>query len=162
MTRKNILIALGIIAVLGAVVAANLYYQQDTGPSVTVEAIKTRDLEAIVSASGKIQPKRLVNIQTKDGRPLAILSAYSLHYVGSPAISADYFAIFCDKLAGRVGFQPAKESGAAGETPAPQFMAALANATSGDTWLMDYTQKERRKYDREEVAEDVATEEFEE
>jgi HlyD family secretion protein len=27
-----------------------------------VEAIKTRDLEAIVSASGKIQPKRLVNI----------------------------------------------------------------------------------------------------
>ena len=29
---------------------------------MTVEAIKTRDLEAIVSASGKIQPKRLVNI----------------------------------------------------------------------------------------------------
>jgi HlyD family secretion protein len=30
--------------------------------TVTAEAIKTRDLEAIVSASGKIQPKRLVNI----------------------------------------------------------------------------------------------------
>ena len=30
--------------------------------TVTVEAIKARDLEAIVSASGKIQPKRLVNI----------------------------------------------------------------------------------------------------
>src|SRR5204863_575610 len=29
---------------------------------VTAEAIKARDLEAIVSASGKIQPKRLVNI----------------------------------------------------------------------------------------------------
>ena len=30
--------------------------------TVTTETIKTRDLEAIVSASGKIQPKRLVNI----------------------------------------------------------------------------------------------------
>ena len=115
-----------------------------------------------IRATGEPDPDvPVVSIQTKDGRPLAILSAYSLHYVGSPAISADYFAIFCDKLAGRVGFQPAKESGAAGETPAPQFMAALANATSGDTWLMDYTQKERRKYDREEVAEDVATAAFE-
>src|SRR4029453_7687423 len=31
-------------------------------PAVTVEAIRTRDLEAVVSASGKIQPKRFVNI----------------------------------------------------------------------------------------------------
>src|SRR5262245_57497807 len=29
---------------------------------VTVESIRARDLEAIVSASGKIQPKRFVNI----------------------------------------------------------------------------------------------------
>src|SRR5690242_20113277 len=62
MNRKNILIGLAVIVVLGAVVAANLYYKKDTGLSVTVEAIKTRDLEAVVSASGKIQPKRLVNI----------------------------------------------------------------------------------------------------
>ena len=45
-----------------AVVGANLYFKRDTGLTVTTEAIKTRDLEAIVSASGKIQPKRLVNI----------------------------------------------------------------------------------------------------
>jgi len=45
-----------------AVVAANLWYRRSPGTTVTVEAIKTRDLEAIVSASGKIQPKRLVNI----------------------------------------------------------------------------------------------------
>src|SRR6186997_1094815 len=62
MNRKNILIAIGIILALGAVVAANLFYKKDAGLSVTVEAIKTRDLEAIVSASGKIQPKRFVNI----------------------------------------------------------------------------------------------------
>jgi HlyD family secretion protein len=62
MNRKNILIGLAVIIIGAAVVAANLYYKKDTGPTVTVEAIKTRDLEAIVSASGKIQPKRLVNI----------------------------------------------------------------------------------------------------
>ena len=33
-----------------------------TVPTVTTEVIRTRDLDAIVSASGKIQPKRQVNI----------------------------------------------------------------------------------------------------
>ena len=60
--RKNLWIALGVVLVGAAVVAANLYYRRDKGVVVTTEAIKTRDLEAIVSASGKIQPKRLVNI----------------------------------------------------------------------------------------------------
>src|SRR5437870_1023806 len=62
MTRKNILIALTVILVAAAVVAANLYYRRDNGLTVTTEVIKARDLEAVVSASGKIQPKRLVNI----------------------------------------------------------------------------------------------------
>ena len=31
-------------------------------PQITVEALRTRDLEAIVSASGKIQPKRQINV----------------------------------------------------------------------------------------------------
>src|SRR5438045_4475729 len=62
MSRKNVLITLGVIVVAGAIVGANLYYRRDTGVTVTTETIKARDLEAIVSASGKIQPKRLVNI----------------------------------------------------------------------------------------------------
>ena len=62
MKRKNLWIALGVVLVGAAVVAGNLYYRRDKGVVVTTEAIKTRDLEAIVSASGKIQPKRLVNI----------------------------------------------------------------------------------------------------
>ena len=45
-----------------AVAAANIYYQRDRGVQVATEAIRARDLEAIVSASGKIQPKRQVNI----------------------------------------------------------------------------------------------------
>jgi HlyD family secretion protein len=62
MSRKNVLIAIVVILIGGAVVAANVYYKKDKGLSVTTDVIKTRDLEAIVSASGKIQPKRLVNI----------------------------------------------------------------------------------------------------
>jgi HlyD family secretion protein len=62
MSGKNVLIAVGVVLLGAAVVAANLYYKKDKGLSVTTDVIKTRDLEAIVSASGKIQPKRLVNI----------------------------------------------------------------------------------------------------
>ncbi len=62
MNRNNILVALGIILLGGAIVGANFYFRKEKGVTVTVEAIKARDLEAIVSASGKIQPKRLVNM----------------------------------------------------------------------------------------------------
>ena len=62
MSRKNVLIAIVVVLIGAGVVAANLYYKKDKGLAVTTDLIKTRDLEAIVSASGKIQPKRLVNI----------------------------------------------------------------------------------------------------
>jgi HlyD family secretion protein len=62
MSRKNVLITLAIVLIGAGVVAANLYYRRDTGITVTTDVIRTRDLEAVVSASGKIQPKRLVNI----------------------------------------------------------------------------------------------------
>src|SRR5438552_14135583 len=62
MNRRNIFIALGVILLGAAVVAANLWFKKERGLTVTTEVIKARDLEAIVSASGKIQPKRLVNI----------------------------------------------------------------------------------------------------
>jgi HlyD family secretion protein len=59
--KKRLLIAAVLIGVAGAG-AAVLWMRRDSAPTVTTEAIKTRDLESIVSASGKIQPKRLVNI----------------------------------------------------------------------------------------------------
>jgi hypothetical protein len=89
----------------------------------------------------------VVSIQTLDGKPLAIYSAYSLHYVGkTQPVSADYFAVYCDEIAKRLKAE-------SGRT----FMAALANATSGDTWLMDYSQPTRREYTLESVASDLAT-----
>ena len=62
MSGKKVLITLAVVLAAAAVVGANLYYKRETGVTVTTETIKARDLEAVVSASGKIQPKRLVNI----------------------------------------------------------------------------------------------------
>ena len=65
MSRKNVLIALGVVLVAAAVVGANLYFKREKGLAVTTEAIRTRDLDAVVSASGKVQPKRLVKISAE-------------------------------------------------------------------------------------------------
>src|SRR5712691_12150641 len=65
MSRKNVLIAIAVVLVGAAVVAANLYFKRDKGLTVTTDVVKTRDLEAVVSASGKIQPKSLVNISAE-------------------------------------------------------------------------------------------------
>src|ERR1051325_2247915 len=65
MSRKNVLIALAVVVVAGAVVGANFYFKKDKGLPVTTDVIKSRDLEAVVSASGKIQPKRLVKISAE-------------------------------------------------------------------------------------------------
>jgi HlyD family secretion protein len=63
MTRKKkVLIGVGVVLILGAIAFANFKFKKSEGVAVNVETIKTRDLEAIVSASGKIQPERLVNI----------------------------------------------------------------------------------------------------
>ena len=60
--NKKILIGVGVVVILGAIAYANVRFQRQTGTTVNVEAIQKRDLQAIVSASGKIQPHDSVNI----------------------------------------------------------------------------------------------------
>ena len=61
--RKPAVIVL-IVLVVAAAAGGGWYYWfgRTTDLSVTAEPIRKRELEAIVSASGKIQPKRQVNI----------------------------------------------------------------------------------------------------
>jgi HlyD family secretion protein len=61
-STKKWMTALLIVIVGAAVVAANMYRTRRTGKVVTVETVQARDLTAVVSASGKIQAKRTVNI----------------------------------------------------------------------------------------------------
>lgn len=50
------------VALIAAIAAGIWWLRREDLPNVTFETIRLRDLEAVVSASGKIQPKRLVNI----------------------------------------------------------------------------------------------------
>jgi hypothetical protein len=93
----------------------------------------------------------VLSVQTMDGQPIALLSNYSTHYVGAPPISADYFAVFCDKIAEKIG----------AEDVSPPFVAMLSNGTSGDANCLDFERSERRKFDRFSVGEDVAQAAFE-
>ncbi len=60
--KKKIIIGLVLLVIIGAAVAGSFYFRGPQTLAVSAEAIRKRDLEAIVSASGKIQPKRQVNI----------------------------------------------------------------------------------------------------
>ena len=63
MTRtKKIMIGAGVAVVLAGIAYANFAFKRTEGVTVNTEAIQKRNLEALVSASGKIQPKRFVNI----------------------------------------------------------------------------------------------------
>jgi HlyD family secretion protein len=61
---RNKKLVIGVLALLVIASAGGYAWwsRRSTAPTVTVEAVRTRDLEAVVSASGKIQPKRFVNI----------------------------------------------------------------------------------------------------
>jgi HlyD family secretion protein len=62
MKRRTVVI-LGVVILIGAAGGGTTWWlRREKLPVVTTETIRTRDLEAVVSASGKIQPKRLVNI----------------------------------------------------------------------------------------------------
>jgi HlyD family secretion protein len=61
-SAKKLLIGGVMLAVAVALVVVNLYYQRNNDVEITTETVQKRDLEAIVSASGKIQPKLSVDI----------------------------------------------------------------------------------------------------
>jgi HlyD family secretion protein len=88
---KKVLIALGIIVVLGVVVYFNTAFKRTPGVSVTTEKVERRDLESVVSASGKIQPKRSVNISAETMGKVVDLSVNEGDYVkaGQPLLQID-------------------------------------------------------------------------
>jgi neutral ceramidase len=94
------------------------------------------------------------SVQHTDGRPLALLANYSLHYVGDIGpghISADYFGAFSDRIQQLLN----------ADRQEPPFVGILCNGTSGDinnvnpkvkrAEALPYTQIRR-------VAEDLAQE----
>jgi HlyD family secretion protein len=60
--NKKIMIGAGVVVVLAGIAYANVRFKRVEGITVNTEKVQKRNLQAIVSASGKIQPKRFVNI----------------------------------------------------------------------------------------------------
>jgi len=76
----------------------------------------------------------LISFQARDGRPLAVLANFSMHYFGDRDISADYFGLFCDGLKQRIA--PEAAPGKA------TFVGIMSHGCSGDIWRRDYTRPE--------------------
>jgi len=91
-------------------------------------------------------------VREPGGRPVAVFSAYSLHYIGGvgPAhISADYYGVYCRHL----------ERLLEAERQDPPFVAIMANGTSGDINNVNFRQPRPRREPYAQiraVAEDVA------
>jgi HlyD family secretion protein len=60
--KKKIIIGVVLLVLIAAGVGGSLYFRRPQTLEVAAEAVRKRDLEALVSASGKIQPKRQINI----------------------------------------------------------------------------------------------------
>ncbi len=91
MTRKKLLIGIGTLVVLGGLAYANSAWRRTPATEVTVEKIAKHDLEAIVSASGKVQPARQVNISAETmGRvvSLSVVEGQEVK-VGQPLLEID-------------------------------------------------------------------------
>jgi neutral ceramidase len=76
----------------------------------------------LLEPAGPVDPEvSVLSIRTAKGLPLALYANYSLHYVGDmPALSADYFGVFGDRIGGILG------------KTAPGFVGILSNGASGD------------------------------
>lgn len=75
----------------------------------------------LLEPAGPIDPSvSILSVQSADGQPLALLANYSLHYVGGlPALSADYFGVFAEKIKELVGGDK-------------DFVGVMSNGTSGN------------------------------
>jgi hypothetical protein len=76
----------------------------------------------------------ILALQSPEGRPIALLANYSLHYVGTSRgndISADYYGAFCDRIQQLLG----------ADRLDPPFVALLANGTSGDINNINFRRK---------------------
>lgn len=80
----------------------------------------------LVEPAGPTDPQvSFISVQSLKGRPIGILANYSLHYVGGvpkDQISADYFAVFADRI----------QELLKADRQDPPFVGIMSNGTSGD------------------------------
>lgn len=97
-----------------------------------------RNWDDVVGESGPKDPDlSLISFQSTDGRPLAVLANFSMHYFGDRDISADYFGLFSEELKARIAPEVAEGT--------PPFVGIMSHGCSGDIWRRDYSQRNYAK-----------------
>ena len=107
----------------------------------------------LIRPAGPVDPELfVVSVRHEDGRPLALLANYGLHYIGGGRrgdISADYFGMFASKVGELLG----------AERQEPPFVGMMSNGRSGDVNAIDFRKERERQppYERMRVvADDLA------
>ena len=118
-------------------------------PTVRANMHAGRNWDDVTGESGPEDPDlSLVSLQARDGRPIAVLANFSMHYFGDQALSADYFGLFCEGLKSRIA--PGQDD------DRPPFVGIMSHGCSGDIWRRDYknaTPIEEEQYTIERYAE---------
>ncbi|MEY4939042.1 MAG: hypothetical protein RIQ93_777 [Verrucomicrobiota bacterium] len=100
-----------------------------------------RDWNDATGEAGPEDPElSLISVQTRDGRPLAVLGNFSMHYFGDSDLSADYFGLFAEGLKQRIAPNDAEGKSS--------FVGIMSHGCSGDIYRVDYTlpENQRPKY----------------
>jgi len=87
----------------------------------------------VVGPVSPVDPQfSLLAVQTADGKPLALLANFSMHYFGvrTPEVSSDYAGRWCRRMEEELG--PRADA-------AMPFTAIFSQGTSGDSMWMDYS-----------------------
>jgi HlyD family secretion protein len=121
--KKKVFIGLGIVVILGAVAFANFKFKKAPGIVVNTEAIQKRRLEAIVNASGKIQPKRSVNISADTSGRVTELAVNE-----GDRVAKGQFLLQIDPRNLRTRVQSGEASLSAARSQAEQFRLAVEAA----------------------------------
>lgn len=107
----------------------------------------------ILEPAGPTDPQvSFLAVESAEGRPIALLANYSLHYVGGVPnghISADYFACFANRIGDLLGADP---------RAFPPFVGIMSNGTSGDVNNIDVKGTPSRSYGPYEKMNEVANE----
>ena len=100
-----------------------------------------------IGPAGPTDPEiTVLSVQSLDGRPIALLANYSMHYYGAPAVSSDYYGPFCTAVVRLLGARDCD--------PPPTVM--MSQGTSGDLHWMDYGSPRRSWGDRVKYADLLA------
>jgi neutral ceramidase len=88
----------------------------------------------LIKPAGPTDPEIVfLSVQSKSGRPIAVLANYSLHYVGGVTprtFSADYYGMFAERMGEMLG----------ATRQDPPFVAMMSNGTSADVNNINFPQ----------------------